>query len=371
MTSELVMLVVIGDSNVSPQALTTREDIPDPIRGEAFNGAIIPQGGEEPYLYSLIDGSLPPGLSLDTSTGEITGTPTTQGYFEYTIEVTDNLGDAVQTTIGTNTKGGILLGPADLPVAEDDIAYSTLITSTGGVGPYTYSLVEGSLPAGFGLTTNGANAGLLEAATPFAPTVALRSTFTIRSTDTNGNFGDQVFTMIVFPHISLITTSLQNGLKGLPYSSQLQYAHGLVNLYPRRRPTVTWEVTNGTLPPGLLLSPTTGVVSGVPLTEGLYSFDLVVTDSLGATASNAQLLRIHYVDEIDSIFTDSFGNGIDNVFTIEHNLFLQDVPKLVIVYGDSQQQPIEVDWVVIDNNTIEITTAKIPGVGEYFVKICG
>ncbi|MBK7992436.1 MAG: putative Ig domain-containing protein [Blastocatellia bacterium] len=42
-----------------------------------------------PYNYTISNGSLPPGLSLASTTGTITGTPTTPGSYTFTVTVTD------------------------------------------------------------------------------------------------------------------------------------------------------------------------------------------------------------------------------------------------------------------------------------------
>lgn len=56
--------------------------------GILYSSALIRSGGTAPYAFSVIGGSLPPGLSLDAGTGMISGIPTTSGTFNYTIKVT-------------------------------------------------------------------------------------------------------------------------------------------------------------------------------------------------------------------------------------------------------------------------------------------
>ena len=50
----------------------------DGTTGVAYSETVTANGGVAPYTYGVV-GSLPPGLALDTSSGEIAGTPTTTG----------------------------------------------------------------------------------------------------------------------------------------------------------------------------------------------------------------------------------------------------------------------------------------------------
>lgn len=57
--------------------------------GVAYTGNIGHTGGTAPFTYSIVSGSLPPGLTLNTTTGVISGVPTTAGTFNYTIKILD------------------------------------------------------------------------------------------------------------------------------------------------------------------------------------------------------------------------------------------------------------------------------------------
>ncbi|RUV76014.1 MAG: hypothetical protein EOR30_17100 [Mesorhizobium sp.] len=88
-----------------PAALTALTDLPDPLEisgtpvltteeDVAYAGfTVSATGGTAPYAYSVFSGSLPAGITLNGSTGAVTGTPTTPGISEdIVIRVTDDLG---------------------------------------------------------------------------------------------------------------------------------------------------------------------------------------------------------------------------------------------------------------------------------------
>jgi hypothetical protein len=63
--------------------------------GEPFDGALRPTGGLRPYRFEVVDGELPPGMSL--SAGRLVGTPTEVGRFAFTVQVRDgNLSQSLQ-----------------------------------------------------------------------------------------------------------------------------------------------------------------------------------------------------------------------------------------------------------------------------------
>src|SRR5205814_1922175 len=135
--------------------------------------AITVTGGTAPFTFSVV-GTLPAGLTLNTSTGAISGTPTASGTFS--IKVTDAKGVSSAASCPFTIIGGpSLTCPATASsTGEVGVLFgSPAITVTGGTAPYTFSVV-GTLPAGLTLNTStGAISG-----TPTA-----NGTFSIKVTD--------------------------------------------------------------------------------------------------------------------------------------------------------------------------------------------
>jgi hypothetical protein len=111
----------------SPLTITTTS-LPNGAVDSAYSSALAASGGTPSYVWSIVgeSGSLPPGLSLDTSSGAIIGTPTTVGNFTFTAQVTD-AGNPVQTvtkqfsiTISTAVASTLSIWPSNaIPGAVD------------------------------------------------------------------------------------------------------------------------------------------------------------------------------------------------------------------------------------------------------------
>lgn len=85
--------VVLGEA---PLAIAITSSIPGGTVGVAYGGfTVAASGGESPYIFSEESGTLPPGLSLNTSSGAVTGTPTTAGSYTQSIQVSDAAGTFV------------------------------------------------------------------------------------------------------------------------------------------------------------------------------------------------------------------------------------------------------------------------------------
>ena len=132
---------------------------------------------------------MPPGLTLNQSTGVISGTPTGSGLSNFTIRAVDVNGNTGTRAYALNTGTDLLvLNPPTLPNAPQGSRYSQKITATGGNGTYTFALTTGALPPGLTLDpATGAITG--------TPTSIGSFTFTIQAHDTNGNTGSRAYTI--------------------------------------------------------------------------------------------------------------------------------------------------------------------------------
>jgi hypothetical protein len=87
------------------------------VKGTAYSATVAASGGTAPYTWSVLSGSLPTGLTLASSTGVISGTPSATGSFSFTLEAADAASDsataeftiAVQTAY-TGSKASVAQG---------------------------------------------------------------------------------------------------------------------------------------------------------------------------------------------------------------------------------------------------------------------
>jgi len=266
---------------VIPQLLiTTSGPLPQGVQNVAYSGASLQAtGGVTPYTWSW-SGNTPPGLSLNASTGAITGTPTTSGTFSFTAKVTDS-GNPQQTAtanLSLTVNPPLAVTTSTLATAVVSSAYSQTLQASGGISPYSWSISAGSLPAGLSLNSNtGAITG--------TPTTAGTFNFTAKVTDSESPAQSATanLSITVNAQLAITTTSLSSGAVGVAYSQTLQATGGIT--------PYTWSYT-GSLPPGLSLSASTGVISGTPTTSGTFSFTAKVTDSENPAQSATANLNI-------------------------------------------------------------------------------
>jgi hypothetical protein len=148
----------------APLVITTTS-LPGGAIGETYGATLTgtgatltAAGGVGPYTWSLASGSsLPAGLSLDSSTGVISGTPQGTGSYTFTLQAADSENPPAtdSQTYMVVVAGKLTLTTTSLPEGTAGDAYSTTLTATGGVGPYLWVIAAGStLPSGVTLNSS-------------------------------------------------------------------------------------------------------------------------------------------------------------------------------------------------------------------------
>ena len=143
--------------------------------------------------WNVTSGSLPPGLTLNSTTGNITGTPTTANTYTFTIHVTDGLSNSADVSYSLTISGAgvCTISTASLPSGLVGSAYSQgLSLSNCGSGPFTWDVSVGSLPGGISLNTSS---GVISG----TPSGAGTSNFTIHVVDSGANFASQPYSLTI------------------------------------------------------------------------------------------------------------------------------------------------------------------------------
>jgi hypothetical protein len=165
--------------NPDPLQITTASALTSGQVGVAYSTTLSATGGTAPYSWSVGPGSLPNGLTL-SKTGQITGSPTTNGSFSFTAKVTDA---AAQNATGaftlTISPAPLRISTSSLPNGQTGSNYSATLAATGGIMPYTWTLAGGSLPTG--LSLNGSTGAIT--GTPSASVTNASLTFKVTDSE--------------------------------------------------------------------------------------------------------------------------------------------------------------------------------------------
>jgi hypothetical protein len=257
--------------------ITTTSPLPDAAIGVNYSQVLQAAGGIAPFTWTA--SGVPPGLTLDASSGTLHGTPTSAGSQTMAVTVTDSTLAAAHASLAL-TVDPLSISTASLPSGVVGSFYSAALMVSGGQTSLVWSVSAGALPAGLALnSSSGAINGTPTAAGSFPFTVSV--TYAPAAVTVTKQF---TILISVASGLTISTgASLPAATLNSPYSQTLAAAGG--------RPPYTWALLSGTLPIGLSFS-TNGAITGTPLGVGTANFTIGVTDSAQAFFNQAFSLTV-------------------------------------------------------------------------------
>lgn len=285
-SAELRMMIQGGSLSLSGPKL------PEGFLGKFYYAAFQASGGKLPYHFTLV-GELPKGLRFDEESGTLFGIPKAVFADTLTVRVSDAAGESAESGFDLQIveKALALRLPAVLSLSAGEFFFEPLIAE-GGIPDYDWVLVEGRIPNGTVLLSNGIFFG--------TPTEAAREVIKVEANDQSRSSQAGRITIHVRDEpIALLNVPLPPARYKIPYSAALSALDGRL---PYR-----WFLDSGVLPKGIRLDVERGVLSGTAVESSTFTFRVRVSDASGRSARAEMSLFVSY-DPLD-IVTKEIPNG--------------------------------------------------------------
>ena len=282
---------------VAPPALViSTSSLPAGVQNVAYTTTVAATGGTGAYNWSAT--GLPANLTINASTGVISGTPAAASTNTVVITVKDSATPQVTATatltLLINTPN-LTLNTTTLANGAQGVVYSATANATGGTTPYSWSAT--GLPAGLSIAQG---TGIISG-TPTA-NGAFPVVLTVTDSATSPATATKTITLTIAPALVISTSALANGTQGVTYSATVA-ATGGTGAY-------SWSATG--LPAGLSIAAGTGIISGTPTANGAFSVVVTAADSATPPVSTSKTLSLTIAPTL-VITTGTLANGTQGV----------------------------------------------------------
>jgi hypothetical protein len=231
-------------------------------------------GSGLPYQFRLLNGQLPPGLSLQKD-GLLGGVPRKVGTWSFWIELSDEDPPSAAWCRPKKSEREFTIQVA-APPATVGTPYAVGVAAAG-VGAQMWSIASGTLPRGLVLS---------QAAGTITGTPSITGSFplTLAAVDSESGTATVPLTVVVYPKLVMTTRQLSALKAGQSYRSSIRTSGGVGR--------VRLRVRSGRFPVGIRLNRETGVLSGKPRKAGAYRVTIEAHDGMGRTASQTYVLTV-------------------------------------------------------------------------------
>jgi uncharacterized repeat protein (TIGR03803 family) len=261
--------------------------------GTAYNQTATETGGLGPFKWALTSGKLPDGLTLNTSSGVLSGTPTVVGKYIFSITVTDGEGTPATYTQSYTVSTAIpvlSIVSGNWPDCTVKVLCEGQYEATGGTPPYTWSITPGAVfPPGLTLSSAGVFTGLPLQYTKTPGLVTFGNDVLhvqVTDSETPAVTVSDASTLDIVSGLSITSIPLPIAVQGVAYQSPPPVATGGV-------PPYTWQISSP-LAPQLITEYARDMATGVlfssaPVSLGTFALTYTVTDSEIFPAASASM----------------------------------------------------------------------------------
>ena len=274
-----------SQTNATPKSLNLYGNLPHGSVNEPYNAVLAVGGGSFPYHFSVKTGSLPPGVTLNPTTGRFSGKPSIPGNYSFEVIVTDSprLDKGIQTfvvAVGSSGGGGgggggsvtVSVSPTSANLlSKQTQQFTATVTGTSNTG-VVWSATAGSVSVS-GLYT--------------APTVTAQTSAMVTATSVAYSSKSSSANVTINPvnnqTLTITTGSLPQGQQGDTYSEVFNATGGTA--------PYTWSISAGSPPSGIVMN-SNGDFTGIPSSVGTFNFTVMVSDASDKTANGSFSVKV-------------------------------------------------------------------------------
>jgi hypothetical protein len=254
LSKKVLTLVVVKPINF------TTSTLPEAVQGVAL-AAQLSATTLYPPLNWFVIGRLPSGVTLNATSGMLSGTPSINGTYNLTIQVKDAAQQTSEKPFTFTVFAPLNITTSVLRSGIVGRDYEAQIGAIGGKPPLTWYL-NSSTTSGVTISNStGLLRGRVLASGPFSLILVVK--------DSLSQIARKTLFLNISNVLNITNSSLPFGIQGKLYSATIRASGGK---FP-----FTW-MTNSFLPPGLTFNAETATLSGIPTTNGTFFLDFSVKD---------------------------------------------------------------------------------------------